>query len=246
MHPKIEKWLSNEVFPQRILLSGKGDLVTEAIMLAGQLQGVSTSKIEAGICSDVSVFRDMGESFKIGDRQNPAKDSIRGLIKWTVQKPLLKHRIVILENFERLSRDAPHAILKVLEEPPEKAIFIFTTQNHHRIMETILSRMTVVRMPSNFKDFEISDEVKQFFQSPNLIWKFKKIEDLIQQSKKEKDKSIITDFVEDCIIHARFFETYQKHLEKLLEAQTMLAQNINSRLCLEHLVMNIKRDIGTS
>lgn len=241
MNSKIEKWLSKDFFPQRVLLSGNGNLISTAIEIAAKIQKSSVSSIESGICADTLIFRDEGISFKMGDKNNPPKESVRGLIKWISQKPIMPYRIIVLENFERLSREAPHAILKILEEPPPQAIFLFTTQNHHRIMATILSRMTVVREPSFFEDFEISDEIKMFFQGKNLIWKFKKIEKLIEKSKKEKDRSLIHTFVNDLIIHARFFESYQKHLELLLETQKNLSGNINAKLCLEKIALKMTK-----
>ena len=241
MDEKIEKWLSSGIFPQRVLLSGGGDLLSLAIKIAAQLQVVDETKIKTGICADTLVFRDEGDSFKIGDREQPEKESVRGLIRWSSQKPIRPYRIVILENFERLSREAPHSILKILEEPPERVIFLFTTKNHHQIIDTIISRMTVCRLAHEFEDFLVQETVQKFFQKDDLVWKFKQIEQVVDTSKKEKDKSIIWNFLNDLILHARFFEAYQSHLELLLETQQMLLGNINARLCLERLAIKIAR-----
>ncbi|MCK5460842.1 hypothetical protein KAI58_02565 [Candidatus Gracilibacteria bacterium] len=238
---KIEKWISNEFFPQRVLLSGKKGLVDTAIKIAAQLQKTTVEKIHSGIATDTFLFKDDGTSVKIGNKDHPEKNSVRGIIKWISQKPVSLHRIIILENFERMSRDAPHAILKILEEPPSQAIFIFTTQNHHQMLETILSRMTVLRIGHDFEDFEIAEDVKSFFQSKNLIWKFKKIKQLDKESKKEKDKSIILNFMNDLLIHARFFEQYQKHLEILFETQKALMGNVNTKLILECLALKLTK-----
>jgi len=202
------------------------------------LQGGDRTKILMGICPDTLVLRNDG-TLKIGDKDKPEKTSVRGLIRWVMKKPVKAHRIVIIEDFERTGRDANHALLKILEEPPPQAVLLFSTKNHHQILDTILSRMTVVRVPHDFEDFVIDEDVKNFFQSSNLIWKFRKISDLDKESKKQKDKKIITNFVEQLIIHARFFTQYQKYLDSLFEVQKALAGNQNVKLVLERFAIGI-------
>lgn len=263
MLPKIQQWLDRDFFPQRFLLSGgKFDTLID---IAAQLQkgdevncearqGESPlgerespggedalgyrTKILTGICPDTLVLRNEG-TLKIGDKDKPDRNSVRGLIRWVVQKPVSPHRIVIIEDFDRTGRDANHALLKVLEEPPPQAIFLFSTKNHHQILDTILSRMTVLRVPHDFQDFSIDEEVKTFFQSSNLIWKFRKISDLDKEAKKQKDKKIILKFVDDLIVHARFFTQYQIYLDSLFELQKALSSNQNPKLVLERFALQI-------
>ncbi len=236
---KIQKWLDSNFFPQRVLFSGGS--FEMLIDIASTLQQTDKTKILTGICADTLVLRNEG-TLKIGDKDRPDKDSVRGLIKWVHQKPVKNRRIVIIEDFERTGRDANHALLKVLEEPPAQGIFLFSTKNHHKILDTILSRMTVVRIPQDFKDFIIDEDIKNFLQSSNLIWKFKKISELDNESKKQKDKKIITNFVENLIIHARFFSQYHQYLDKLFEVQKSLSSNQNTKLVLERFALKITKN----
>ncbi len=238
MLPKIQQWLDRDYFPQRVLLSGGVKPFDELISIASALQAESPEKILSGICPDTLVLRNEG-AFKIGNKDNPDKDSARGMIRWAMQTPVKNYRIVILEDFERTGREANNALLKILEEPPPRVIFLFSTQNHHQIMETILSRMTVVRVPHDFEDFSIDEVVKNFLQSPDLIGKFRTIEDLDKEAKKKKDKQVILKFVDDLIIHARFFVQYQHYLEPLFEVQASLHRNQNTRLVLERFACQI-------
>ena len=141
---KIQKWLDAGVCPQRVLLSGGGNNLETALAMAAQLQGVSAEKISSGIHSDTVVFRDLGKSFKIDWSESAKRDgqgeyeNVRGLIRWAHQKPSEgKYRIAILENFERVTRDAPHGLLKLIEEPPSQTIFLFTTRNHHQLLDLL-------------------------------------------------------------------------------------------------------------
>ena len=191
MIPKIQKWIDKKTFPQRVLLSGTGNLIDIAIQIASQLQKSPESKITGGSHEDTIIFRDTGKSFKIKFSDAAKKDgqnefeNVQGMIKWISQKPIENnYRIVILENFERATRDSPHSILKILEEPPPKAIFLLTTKNHYQIMETILSRMTVVRISDITTQQNFSDEIISFLDGTDLIQKFQQIEVLNKTYKK--------------------------------------------------------------
>lgn len=238
MIDKVERWLKYNTVPQRLLISGADGAFDLAVEMAAKLQGEPSSKLLSGISTDTLILRNEG-TFKIGDADNPAKDSVRGMIQWVNQKPVGNHRLVIIEDFERTGREANHALLKVLEEPPEKAQFLFTTRNHLQLLDTILSRMTVLRLAHDFADFEIEEEVQKFLQSPDLLWKFQKIGEIDAEAKKAKDKKIILRFVDSLIVHARFFASHQQYLESLFEVQSLLNRNMNSKLVLERLALKL-------
>lgn len=56
------------------------------------------------------------------------------------------YKIYILGNAHLMSDSAQNAILKVLEEPPEYALFILTTTNKSALLPTVLSRSVVFSM----------------------------------------------------------------------------------------------------
>ncbi len=49
-------------------------------------------------------------------------------------------KVVIIENAEKMNTEAGNALLKTLEEPPEKTMFILTTTNQNKLLPTIVSR----------------------------------------------------------------------------------------------------------
>ncbi|MCF7918246.1 hypothetical protein K9L27_04630 [Candidatus Gracilibacteria bacterium] len=248
--PKIQKWIDAEVFPQRVLLSGGNNALEVALEIASMLQKTPQEKIEKGIHSDTIVFRDTGKSFKIDWSDGAKKDNqgeyenVRGLIRWSHQKPSEgKYRIAILENFERVSRDAPHGLLKLIEEPPLKTIFLFTTRNHHQLLDTILSRMTVVSLCKDGKDCSIPEDIQEFLEGKSLIPKFQKIEELDKSAKesgeKKMDRSVFLEFIETLISVSRSEKKYQSFLELLFETHQAIGQNINPRFVLERLAIKI-------
>ncbi len=235
---KVENWIKNNYCPQRLILSGNNTFQT-ALQIASKYQNIDINILEKGLSPDCLILKDEGISFKIGATDNPEKNSVRGLIKWISQKPLAPYRIVILENFERASRESPQALLKILEEPPTKAFFIFTTQNHYKTLPTILSRMTVLPIPQNTEIFTPETEIKNFLENFNLIEKFKFIEDLDKKIKKEKSKIPLKKFIAELLQYARNTTQNQKFLPIIVKAESQIKKNINTRLILENLALEL-------
>ncbi len=246
---KIKSWLANGSFPARVLLSGNGDLLNLAIEIASQLQEKSREIIESGIDSDTTIFRDTGKSFRIdwseagkkaGDQEH---ENVKGMIKLAHQKPLAPYRIIILENIERATHPAFHAMLKLIEEPAKKVIFIFTTKNHHKLLDTIISRVSVVQVTEDEKDFTMSDDVEKFLNGRSIIQKFQIIEKLDKKSRenpaKKINRLIFTDFLEELIQVSRVLPKYQKNLEILLETHNAVTNNLSPKFSLERLALKI-------
>ena len=237
----VQKILNSKNIPQRLLLSGFGSSWESAVTIAAHLQAVNPQIIEQGLHADTLCLSDDGQSFKIGNDQNPDRNTARGLVEWINQKPVSPHRIVILEHIERATNTALQALLKVLEEPPGRARFIITTQNHHRLLPTVISRVTQVTIPHNFDNFELSAEAKDFLESSDLLLKFKVIENLRAQEKEDKTHKPILTFVDHLLLHARFFPQYQPHLESIFEARQDLDRNLNAKLVLESLAIQLTK-----
>jgi DNA polymerase III subunit gamma/tau len=51
-----------------------------------------------------------------------------------------KYKIYIIDEVHMLTKEAFNALLKTLEEPPGKVLFIFATTEPHKVLPTILSR----------------------------------------------------------------------------------------------------------
>lgn len=51
-----------------------------------------------------------------------------------------KYKIYIIDEVHMLTKEAFNALLKTLEEPPPKVIFLFATTEPHKVLPTILSR----------------------------------------------------------------------------------------------------------
>jgi len=58
-----------------------------------------------------------------------------------------EYKVVIIWMVEKLFHAAAPKILKVLEEPPEKTLFILVCENHEQVLATILSRTQLIKIP---------------------------------------------------------------------------------------------------
>jgi len=58
-----------------------------------------------------------------------------------------EYKIVIIWMIERLYHSAAPKLLKILEEPPPKTLFLIVSENQDQVLNTILSRTQILRIP---------------------------------------------------------------------------------------------------
>ena len=88
--------------------------------------------IDAGTATDV---------VEMDAASNNGVEYIRDIREEVVYAPaMLKNRVYIIDEVHMLSVSAFNALLKTLEEPPERVVFILATTELHKIPPTILSR----------------------------------------------------------------------------------------------------------
>ncbi len=56
-----------------------------------------------------------------------------------------KGKAVIIDDSEKMNIEAANALLKTLEEPPEKTLIILIAENHQKLLPTIVSRTQKIR-----------------------------------------------------------------------------------------------------
>ncbi len=114
-------------------------------------------QLAEGTHPDTIFLRDDGESLKV--------EEIRETIRRTSLTFDSPYFLVCIENMERLTEEAANALLKTLEEPSPRVVFLMTTNNIYRIPATIISRVFTLELGG------ISDtELRQYIttQFPQL------------------------------------------------------------------------------
>lgn len=98
----------------------------------------SCSKIIAGTHPDVLHIRPEGAYIRI--------NQVRALLETLAMKPYeAAFRVVIISNAHAMNPEAGNALLKMLEEPPERTLLILSARQRSDLLPTIVSRCRHIR-----------------------------------------------------------------------------------------------------
>ncbi len=96
--------------------------------------------LSCAVCAhlDAGTFLDLVE---VDAASNTGVDNIRALIETVRYQPTMgRYKVYIIDEAHMLSRGAWNALLKTLEEPPERTIFVLATTEIGKVPATISSR----------------------------------------------------------------------------------------------------------
>jgi DNA polymerase III subunit gamma/tau len=119
------------------------------------------------ICREISAGTSL-DVLEIDAASNRGIDQIRELREMVRYAPASsRYKIVILDEAHQLTDEASNALLKTLEEPPERVVFILATTRAEDLVETIKSRAQLFQFRSlTFK--EIAGEIERIAKAENL------------------------------------------------------------------------------
>jgi hypothetical protein len=139
---------SNKRFHAILLLGDKFKRDAFAKFAVAHMLGVDALEFAKSpiLHTDVSVLSD-------DDSDVITVDSIRMLREELQRKACLAlQRVCLIETAERMTFQAQNALLKLIEEPPGDAGFVFTASDKNGFLETILSRVVCVHLKPVTKD----------------------------------------------------------------------------------------------
>lgn len=93
---------------------------------------------DSGNSPQLIVVEPEGNSIKI----NQVRE-LQGRLKY--KKTEDKYQLVIIREAHTMTLQGANSLLKVIEEPPEKTVFILTTSQRHSLLPTILSRCQTIK-----------------------------------------------------------------------------------------------------
>ena len=132
----VTEQMSVKIILQQQLRSGE---IQHAYLFTG---GAGTGKTTCARIFANEINKGQGNPLELDAASNNSVDDIRTIIQQAkVQSMDSEYRIFILDEVHALSNNAWQALLKLLEEPPKKAIFIMCTTNPEKIPRTIISRV---------------------------------------------------------------------------------------------------------
>jgi DNA polymerase-3 subunit delta' len=86
----------------------------------------------------------------------PEKESGEILRKLNLTTFEAEYKIMIIWMPEKMNLTSANKLLKILEEPPEKTLFLLVTENEDQLLRTIVSRTQLLRM-RKITDAELRD-----------------------------------------------------------------------------------------
>lgn len=117
---------------------GSGE-IQHAYLFCG---GAGTGKTTTARIFANEINKGQGNPLELDAASNNSVDDVRNIIQQAkVQSMDSEYRIFILDEVHALSNNAWQALLKLLEEPPKKSVFIMCTTDPQKIPKTILSRV---------------------------------------------------------------------------------------------------------
>jgi DNA polymerase III subunit delta' len=87
-----------------------------------------------------------------------SKESNEVIKKLSLKAYEAEYKAMIIWHAEKMNTDAYNKLLKILEEPPEKTIFILVTENTGNIIPTVISRTQLVKI-SAIKEPDLANAI---------------------------------------------------------------------------------------
>ena len=104
--------------------------------------GAGTGKTTCARIFANEINKHVGTPIELDAASNNSVDDVRNLIDQAQTASIdSEYKVFIMDEVHALSNNAWQAMLKILEEPPKKSIFIMCTTNPEKIPKTILSRV---------------------------------------------------------------------------------------------------------
>jgi len=143
---------------------------------------------------DYYIINEAGESIKI--------DTIREITEKAFEKPILSDKkVYIINDFEKMTKEAQNCLLKTLEEPPEFVVIVIISSNENIILNTIKSRCMTIKF-HNIEDKELLEYAKSQLGYENISENLlKSFDGSIGKAIKLKDNKENYDKIENLVLN---------------------------------------------
>lgn len=142
---QIEQDIESGNLAHAYLLAGPNSVgkLTVARKMAGILQCNNDFCHKCPTCIQVSHHNQM-DTVEIKGKDSIKIDEVRSLIDRINMTGQSNYKIFIIQSIERMTIQAANSFLKALEEPPDRTLYILTTNNIRSLLPTIVSRVRTV------------------------------------------------------------------------------------------------------
>ena len=95
-------------------------------------------------------------------------EQIREMQRKIIEEPIISTRkVYIIDDSDKMTKEAQNALLKTLEEPPRFVVIILIGSNENNFLTTIKSRCNIIRF-NNIPDDEIKKYLEKKYNITNL------------------------------------------------------------------------------
>ena len=139
--------LQERIAPAYLFTGPRGTGKTSsARIFAKSLNCISTDAPTPTPCGKCNVCQEIARGstldvIEIDAASNTGVDNIRDLIERAQFAPVqCRYKVYVIDEVHMLSTQAFNALLKTLEEPPDRVVFVLATTDPQRVLQTIISR----------------------------------------------------------------------------------------------------------
>jgi len=245
----IKNLHKNNILPKKILLSGKKGIgkslfANKFINYLYNEDNINNTEILINTNSHPNVFK----IFKNDDKKNIEINQIRQMINFQYHSSFNdKTKSIILDDLEYLNINATNALLKTIEEPSNKVLFILINNSEKKIPSTLKSRCVEFKLKLKYEDVKfiinnyfkdeiyqnISSDFVNFYNTPSFLINL--IEFLMDSSIDYKNLSIEDFFFyiikNKSYVKSKFInENLNNFIELFFYKNINLSKNISFRL----------------
>ncbi len=160
-------------------------------------------------------------------------------------------KVFIIDGAHKMNVQAQNALLKVLEEPPAGVYFVLTTPSRALLLETVVSRSTLLMCgaeKTSLKENRVSKAAKEFvslldsgseLELLKILYPFEKNRSEADELMNELEKAI-TDAVRQNLKNTAKLRRLNRLFSDIREYKKQLALNINLALLFSAMVSKIK------
>lgn len=135
---------------------------------------VSKKELDKGYCDKCKSCIEFSSNnnpdfFMIEPDGNSIKiEQIREMQRKIIEEPIIStKKVYIIDDSDKMTKEAQNALLKTLEEPPNFVVIILIGSNENNFLTTIKSRCNIIKF-NNISDEEITKYLEKKYQLTNL------------------------------------------------------------------------------
>ena len=181
----LKKLYKDNNLPNKILLSGKKG-IGKSLLVNQFINFLYAENNDSHIENLINKnsYPNVFKIFKNTEKKNIEISQIREMIKFQNQSSFdNKIKTIIIDDLEFLNISSANALLKSIEEPNNKVLFILINNSEKKLISTIKSRCIEFKLSLNYEDIElivddyfnqkiyqnISIDFKNYYTSPSFL-----------------------------------------------------------------------------